>query len=390
MVRRLRTALYMAMTTSWLIFAIALNIAMVRLATSSLLDFGSFIASGVGLRNGSNPYSRLSPLIFEIHFPSVHTGGRLPNLNPPISLLFFRHLADTNFLASANSWRLLSVVIYAVAILALLEFYKHISILRFVWVFAIAGFWHTIELGQIYTPLLLLAVLVIILSSRNQYFLEGFFLGVLVSIKPNFLVWVLLLIVARHWKAAAIALISFVSISIIPLIMLGPSVYVQWLSATGVDTAILSMPGNSSLIGLTSRFGFPQIGLIFSLTLIGLTATIIVLKPSDNSTRKDQQINELGIILSLLASPIAWNGYMILLLPVFLSRKHWPPLLTIAAAIMTVPFAIILNLYLTPGFAFIFWGWWYGLALTLCLIEVARSVLRESPRISTAWLQTSS
>lgn len=360
-----------AVTVIWLLVSITINLAMVTIATKSLLDFGSFAASGINLRNGKNPYSTSSPLIFEIYFPSVHSGGKLPNLNPPITLFVFESLPQTNILEIANLWRLLSFGIYIAAVLLLLRNYTGNSIERILWTFALAGFWHTVELGQIYTPLLLLIVLIRLNSLEKRDILAGILLGLLAGIKPNFLIWMLFLFASKNWKTATTALITFVTISAIPLLVFGYDVYAQWFSATRVGNSILSMPGNSSLFGLASRIGYPTAGSIMAVLMVVIVAVYLFRAPH---TPNDQNslAHEAGIIVSLLASPISWAGYTIFLLPIFLSRRKWSPWMVVAAAILSVPFILTLLLYVSSPLNFVFWGWFYGLALVICLVEIMK------------------
>jgi hypothetical protein len=82
-----------------------LNFEFVAASIPSLLDFGSFIASGQLATLGKNPYSLESPLIFFISFSQKGPAGYAPNLNPPISVLMFKPLANIDPILSVNLWR---------------------------------------------------------------------------------------------------------------------------------------------------------------------------------------------------------------------------------------------------------------------------------------------
>ncbi|HEY2979813.1 MAG TPA: glycosyltransferase family 87 protein, partial [Anaerolineales bacterium] len=150
----LRAAL-VALAILLLVLAIVLNVIIVGRAIDKLHDFGSFAASGINARNGNNPYDPTSELIFESTFPMTGAGGRLPNLNPPFTLLFFSVLTYENVYLAANVWRVVSAILYIVTVMLLAFRYKP-SLLRVIWSFALAGIWHTIGLGQIYVVLLAL------------------------------------------------------------------------------------------------------------------------------------------------------------------------------------------------------------------------------------------
>jgi alpha-1,2-mannosyltransferase len=141
-----------------LILVITFNVIIVGSALGQTYDFGSFAASGINLTNQDNPYDANSPLVFESVFPPVNAGGRLPNLNPPFTLLFFRFITEQNVLTALNIWRGLSAGMYLVTLLILARRYQP-GFVKLIWGLALAGIWHTIGLGQIYVPLLLIATL---------------------------------------------------------------------------------------------------------------------------------------------------------------------------------------------------------------------------------------
>jgi hypothetical protein len=357
----------------FLLASLTFSLRIVIINLDQLGDFGSFLASGISLKNSENPYGTSSPLIFEANFPRFDAGGKLPNLNPPISLLVFEPLANSNYIKAVNVWRLLSLLMYFASLLILASMYKP-TLLRILWAVSLAGFWHTIGLGQVYTPLLLLIVLAWHSSMKKQDILAGIFLGLLISIKPNFIIWALLLAVAKNWKTVLASALTAAIMAAIPLLRMRPDVYLQWLEATRVDSHILSMPGNSSLVGLTSRLGSPEIGI--GLAVLFLVLTVVLVFNYNREQVSDQRlVHSAGIFLSLLASPISWAGYTIFTLPYFLSQKRWSLPVIIAAAILVLPFNINMHFYYNFGqFNFVFWGWWYGLALAIVFLNVLREL----------------
>ena len=158
---------------------------------------------------------------------------------------------------------------------------------------------------------------------------------------------------------------------------MSPEIYSLWLEAAKVDYHILSMPGNSSLIGLTSRMGQPQTGIWLAILISGVTI-VFIYRANQFSDKQNITVSSAGVFLSLLASPISWAGYTILTLPYFLSQKKWSLATTLAAAILTVPFNITMHLYYYFGtFNFIFWGWWYGIALMICFGQLLLSLWKS-------------
>lgn len=357
------SAIFSVFAAVWILFVITFNLEII-VTSNELGDFGSFVAAGIKFNEGANPYDSDSPYIFEVDFPLVGAGGKMPNLNPPVSLLFFAPLANADPMSALNAWRVVSFGLFLASFLLLAREYKPRP-LRLLWGFALAGLWHTLGLGQIYAPLLLLVTLAWLSYRTDKSIAAGIFIGLLVSIKPNFVLWLFLLAMRREWKITISAAVVILACAALPLTQMQPEVYVQWLEASRVDGRVLSMPGNGSLIGLTSRMNLPALGIVLGLALTAITALAVV-RAREGRPAPDG-VSAAGIFLSLLVSPITWTGYTILALPYFLSQKRWDAATLIAAFILTVPFNFTMYFYYYFGkFNFIFWGWWYGIALTLC------------------------
>ena len=127
------------------------------------------------------------------------------------------------------------------------------------------------------------------------------------------------------------------------------------------------MPGNNSIVGLTSRFQNINIGI--ALSILAVAALLIFSKwKTSNDRGSFEQVSAFGILASLLASPISWTGYTILMLPVFFSLKKWTIPVKISAAILSIPFAIVLQVFQTSFVNFVLFGWLYGWAILLLLM----------------------
>jgi hypothetical protein len=354
-----------------LVVAILINIAFVLATAGHLFDFGSFLASGQSARSGMDPYDAGSPLIFRTEYPAWGIGGSMVNLNPPLSVLVFTLLPDSHPLLFANLWRLASLGLYVLAVFLFGRAAPATpSRLQFIWALSMAGFWHTIQLGQIYVVPVCLLALSMLLEKKGRPILAGALAGGIVAIKPNLLIWILMLAAARRWKMSLAAVVSAAALSAIPALVYGPEIYLQWLRAGKLDGRILGMPGNSSLAGLTTRLGSLEIGLGLGLLLSLFYLIAIARRPAPES---DRPAHALGLTLSLLASPISWTGYTLMLIPVFFWRREWPSLMTVAGGILAVPFIVPLFLFDNSMFNFVLWGWWYGWGLLLLLAEISRT-----------------
>lgn len=340
---------------------------------NSLLDFGSFIASGQLANQGKNPYSTTSPLIFSVEFQKLKHSGIAPNLNPPISVLLFQLIADVPVIYSVQFWRILSLAFYIFSLYLLLNQHKASSpfpIWKIAWALTLAGFWHTLELGQIYTFLLLLVAGVFIQTKNGDSISAGIFLGIVIAFKPNFIFWAIALAAAGHWGIFAAAGVVATTISAIPLYFYGFKIYQQWLEATNLFTPdLLIFPGNNSLLGLAAHFNAPKAGLIISTGL--LIATLIIIRRRKPVLFK---IHSISLVISLLISPIAWTGYTILTLPIFFSSHKWDVNMWIAACFFAIPFSFVLIFFEGSLFNFTFWGWLYGWGILSLAISEFKSL----------------
>jgi len=343
------------------------NIVMVYSSRNGLLDFGSFIASGQEATANRNPYTANTPLIFWPVFTKLNIGGPAPNLNPPISVLIFQSIANLDPIKSVTVWRIFSILLYLLSLAILIRNYPEKSTIPMVaWAISLAGFWHTLQLGQIYVPLLFATITVWIFIEKEHFILAGLALGILIATKPNFAFWALLLGFAGYWSTLFTAGGTAFMISLIPLIIYGPNIYYQWLDAAAFFTpSVLLWPGNNSLQGLGARFGLADMGTILSILLV-ILASIYIYKIKPPAS----QINILGIVVSLLISPIAWTGYTILTLPIFFARRQWSWQYWIAALIFIFPFMFILPLFQISSFGFLFFGWFYGWGLLFILADL--------------------
>ncbi len=377
MKQTLLTVITRVFTRVLTIFLLALiylsNIIFAASSLDRLNDFGSFVAAGQFAANRQNPYTDESPLIFSVRFSKLNHSGVAPNLNPPISVLIFEQLANIPPIVSANTLRILSAACYVYLFYILVKRRQGSHPDRFwtaVWVFSLAGFWHTLQLGQLYIFLLCLATGATIYSRENKPAIAGFLLGILIAIKPNFIFWAAALGVAGYWSIFLTAGVTSAILSLIPIYFYGITIYKQWFDAIKVFTPdLLIFPGNNSLQGLTARFGSAEVGGAISIFLaIAIIYVIYRKKPGIS------KINSLAIITSLLTSPIAWTGYTLFLMPELILSEKWNAAEKIAALIFAAPIILILFLFECSFLSFVVLGWFYGWGLLILLARNIRDV----------------
>src|SRR5918993_3183372 len=232
-----------------------------------LWDFGSFVASGRAASEGLNPYG-IYPLTLRVELPGFESWN--PNLNPPISTLLFQAFDVADPYVTYQVWRWISVGVYAAAILLLVSRISNRveALVIAVWAFALAGFWDTLFLGQIYLPLVFAGIAAWLLLERGAGLWAGLLIGIIVAMKPNFLVWPVLLLLSGHQRSAIVAFVTACAISLIPVGVYGPEVYRQWFELVAADASRALFLTNGSFAGLAARAGIPSSGLLLGLLLL--------------------------------------------------------------------------------------------------------------------------
>jgi hypothetical protein len=329
-----------------------------------LRDFGSFVAAGRAAAAGKNPYRENSSLVYSVFFPNTGKKVVSPNLNPPISVLFFQALADLDPVQTLFAWRLLSMVGFGLAVLLLWRPASRTTlVMQVVWSFSLAGLWSVLELGQIYVFLLLIVVGAWRLLRGGWQIPAGILIGLLFAVKPNFAVWAVALFLGGYYPAALTAFVSAGLISLVPLLVYGPVIYLEWFRAITSFNG-LSNASNASLMGFFERIGFARLGpVVVVILLLVFALWVWRARPPIMKT------SALALLVSLIAAPIAWIGYTILLLPVFLEYP-WNKPFWISAALLTIPAPLVLFTAAFGLFSSLIIGSLYGLALWLGLYAI--------------------
>ena len=360
-----------------LLFAWVIAGELPRVQPSDLLwDFGSFVASGRAAREGLNPYG-IHPLTFHVSLPGFEAWN--PNLNPPISAILFQLLDGSDLHSSFRIWRWISVATYLATLLLLLWRYPAQQPLPLIlWLFALAGFWDTLLLGQIYLPLVLAAVAAWTLLERGDGLWAGILIGLVVAMKPNFLVWPALLFLAGFYRPALVAGVTVGAVSALPLLVYGPEVYRQWFELIASDRERAFFLTNASLAGLATRAGLPVLGPILSLTLLaGLAAWAFLRRPDAVRT------SALALVAALLASPLGWIHYTLFLLPILLSQ--WQrPVMRLVGLLLVVPVPFVIGQFTKPALTQLTVGSVYAWALVLCLAVLLADEWRIARRSARA------
>ena len=346
-----------------------------------LWDFGSFVASGRAAKEGLSPYG-VYPLTLRVELPGFESWN--PNLNPPISALLFQAFDVTDPHRAYQVWRWISLAFYVATVGLLVHRVgdRLQAAVIALWAFALAGFWDTLFLGQIYLPLVFAGVAAWLLLERGKGIWAGILIGIVVAMKPNFLVWPVLLFLSGHRRPALTSIVAAGIISLIPVVIYGPEIYRQWLELVAADGDRALFLTNGSLAGLASRAGVPSLGLLLGIVLLaGLAAWALWRRP-DVLT-----VSALALLASVLASPLGWIHYTLFLLPVIV--RHWHrPAMSVVALLLIIPVPFIIDQLAKPTWIQLTVGSVYGWALVLCLailiMDEWRRTRQDERRTSTA------
>jgi hypothetical protein len=299
----------------------------------NLRDFAAFVEAGRAYEDGLNPY------VFYKH-PDLEAGTALgtpletgsPNLNPPISIYPFVLMADADPLAVRDGLGVVSALIYAGVCVLLLKAYAwQRRPLIMLWLLAVAGFWYTLLLGQIYIPLFALGLGALLLIERGRNLLwAGALVGLVVAIKPNFGIWPLLLLLAGHRRLGLTAFAVAAAVSAVPLLIEGPEIYSQWLDAARAYPRA-AIASNASMFGVATRLGVPQAGYAVAVAAIGAGAFY-----ARRLRLTAREASAWSVMLTLFVGPLTWVGYTLFMLPLLLSRR-WARWEVAVAATMLVP-----------------------------------------------------
>ena len=312
-----------AFVAVFLLFSFAVSAKIALEPDRGLLDFGAFYMAGVAQKQGLDPYGVHPELAANTGENFGHTDGRghSPNLNPPISLYPARLLANVDPDDVKLALNVVSALVFAGCAYALLRAYpQHRTVQGVLWVAAFGGIWYTLWLGQVYVLLFALGLGAWFLIQRGTHpLMAGLLIGLLVAVKPHFALWPLLLLLAGHPRIALSSFGVAAAVSAVPLALEGPGIYQQWLEAAQAYPR-LAFAGNASIVGEAERLGLVEAGYFLSIALVMTAAAVMWF-----SRATAERASSWGIVVALLASPIAWIGYGLLLMPVLLSRRWQAP-----------------------------------------------------------------
>ncbi|MBO0851941.1 MAG: DUF2029 domain-containing protein, partial [Pseudonocardia sp.] len=282
------------------------------------VDFETFWRSTVALLHGADTY---------------RTGSVLPNLNPPFLSLLLAPLGALPVLPSYWVFTALTVLVVTWSVLAAareLRLGAGATVFGLVAMWACSPLHGTLLLGQIYGLLLAGLTAAWLAQRRGREQLCAVLLGVVVAVKPSLAPLLLIPLVQRRgasaerpslrWPALWSGLASAGAASLVGVLAAGPSSALAWLRLAG-STPAPEVDANASLPGLVARIGGPG--------ALGWLVTVVVVAGSLWWVRRatPPPVTAPGTVGPadaaifavaagcLLAAPIAWLNYLVMLWP---------------------------------------------------------------------------
>ncbi len=282
-----------------------------RISTRSMafhVDFDSFWRSARAMLEGQSIYD---------------TGVDLVNLNPPLWTVL---ISPLGLLEPITAYRVFVLISLAVVVGYLAWTVEELrlrpgwTVVGVIMLLISSPLLATLALGQVYPVLALGLVAAWVADRRDQREVSGAVLGLVVALKPLLLPVLLWPLVRRRWKALLTAIISGAVATIVGVIVLGPGetldylgvlreqpVSAYWDNASLPSAAVRLFTENPYAQNVATLPWMVGLGFALGIVAVGLTAMRV---------RHGPEVGLWALVAaSLLASPIAWHNYLVLLGP---------------------------------------------------------------------------
>jgi len=202
----------------------------------------------------------------------------------------------------------------------------------------------TLALGQIYPVLAAGLVAAWVSDRKGRVVISGSALGLVVALKPSLAPIILWPLVRRRWKALVAALVCAGAATLVGAVVAGPGATLDWLRLLSNDT-VNPFWDNASLSSAAARlfteneFARP-IAILPWMVPIAYVLGVGVIVIAAASARQGPEVGLWALVAaSLLASPIAWHNYLVLLGPgiLLLLARGWAAPGFLLLALQTIP-----------------------------------------------------
>jgi alpha-1,2-mannosyltransferase len=269
------------------------------------------------------------------------------NAHPPVAVLIALPFGRLGYEAAHETWNILMLGLFLAAVaLAIFVRGTPVSIFSLLPLLTLLLFCFPVHLqiiqGQLNSLLVLLLVAAWWADTRERSWLAGAAIGAAAAVKlfPAFLL--LCWLMRQDWKALGGALAALVLLNVVALAFLGADAFSTYFQVVVPSVShYRSSWGNISLSGFWLRLFDPEdferviplirapvlaIGLTLASQVAVAVLTGIRCRQAKTRTQRDRAL-ALTVVGMLLAAPIVWNHYLVMLLLPLAVRQPYPPTL---------------------------------------------------------------
>lgn len=343
--------------------------ALARIATGSMdihADFETFWSSARALLSGEAVYD---------------TGARLANLNPPLWVLLTVPLA---YLGPLEAYRLFTLLMLALFVGTLSwmagesRLGSTAAVVVSVALVLSSPLMATLALGQMYPVLAFGLVGAWAADRRGMGAVSGVFLGLVAALKPTLVLVLLWPLFRRRWETLGAAVLAGAGATLAAFVAAGPratfdyagvllgeSVDGYWDNASLHAVAIRFFTENEYAANVAQLPGMVAVVQVLALGLVVLTAFLV---------RGGTEWGLWAVVAaSLLASPVAWHNYLVLLAPavilLFARGRYAPGVLLLGLQLVPARWPLLwseqetlLATFAISLYAFVLLAHWVSLA----------------------------
>jgi alpha-1,2-mannosyltransferase len=307
-----------------------------RISTESMAvhaDFDSFWRSARAMLQGQDIYD---------------TGVELVNLNPPVWTVLISPLGLLGPLTAYRVFVLFSLAVtigYLVWTVEELRLRPGWTAVGVVMLLLSSPLLSTLALGQVYPVLALGLVASWMADRRGRQEVSGAALGLVVALKPSLLPVLLWPLVRRRWRALVAAFVAGGLATLVGVLVLGPGTTLDYFGVLR-DRSVSPYWDNASLPAAAARLftenSYAQnVATLPWMVPVGYALGIAAVLLSAIRVRHGPEVGLWVLVAaSLLASPIAWHNYLVLL---------GPGILLLLARGMAAPAFLLLALQAIPA-----------------------------------------
>ena len=313
----IRDAALISVAASVLVLALWLDVRFVsgtlgRISTGAMYihaDFDTFWRSAVAFLEGRDVYD---------------TGARLENLNPPFWILLISPFGLLEPLLAYRIFALITLVItvgYLAWMAGEVRLRTPWAVVGAVMLLFSSPLLATLALGQIYPILALGLVAAWVAQRRDKRVLSGISLGLVVALKPSLVPVLLWPLVRLRWETFGAALASGAAATLVGVVVMGPGATLDWLRLLSSrspspywDNA--SLPGAAARLFTENEYSAHVATLPWTIPVAYVLGIGAIAITTASAARQGSEVALWALVAaSLLASPIAWHNYLVLLGP---------------------------------------------------------------------------